>query len=41
VAAALARHGITCTHEEFEGGHMNTPFRYDRSFSVISRALAT
>jgi len=41
IAAGLARAGIAHTHEEFEGGHMNTPWRYDRSFSVISRALAT
>jgi enterochelin esterase family protein len=41
IAAALARLGITHTHEEFDGGHMNTPYRYDRSFAFLSKALAT
>jgi enterochelin esterase family protein len=26
-------------HEEFDGGHMNTAFRYERSFALLSRAL--
>ena len=36
----FAQAGIRCVHEEFEGGHMNTPYRYDRSFEVITKALA-
>jgi S-formylglutathione hydrolase FrmB len=32
---------IAHVHEEFEGGHMNTQYRYDRSFSVITHALAS
>jgi enterochelin esterase family protein len=40
VAAKLKAAGIDHTHEEFEGGHMNTPYRYDRSLSVLTRALA-
>jgi S-formylglutathione hydrolase FrmB len=41
IAAGLARLGIAHTHEEFDGGHMNTPYRYDRSFSFLSKSLAT
>jgi hypothetical protein len=40
VVAKLSQAGIQCVHEEFEGGHMNTPYRYDRSFEVITKALA-
>jgi enterochelin esterase family protein len=40
MVAKLAQAGISCVHEEFEGGHMNTPYRYDRSFELITRALA-
>lgn len=40
VAAKLARHGIACVHEEFEGGHFNTPHRYERSLAVVIAALA-
>jgi enterochelin esterase family protein len=31
--------GIAHVHEEFDGGHMNTQYRYDRSFSVVTHAL--
>jgi enterochelin esterase family protein len=41
VVAKLAQAGIATVHEEFDGGHMNTPYRYDRSFEVLTRALAT
>ena len=41
LAAKLSAAGIAYVHEEFEGGHMNTQFRYDRSFEVLTRALAT
>ena len=27
-------------HEEFDGGHMNVQYRYDRSFVLLCRALA-
>lgn len=37
----LERAGIAHVHEEFEGGHMNVQFRYDRSLELITRALAT
>ncbi len=36
----LRQAGVAHTHEEFDGGHMNTQFRYDRSFSVVTTALA-
>jgi enterochelin esterase family protein len=36
VAARLAAASIPFTHEEFDGGHMNTAFRYDRSFEQIT-----
>jgi enterochelin esterase family protein len=39
LAARLASAAIPYTHEEFDGGHMNTAFRYDRSFDLITRAL--
>src|SRR4051812_28527501 len=41
VVARLAQAQIPYVHEEFEAGHMNTPYRYDRSFEILSRALAT
>jgi enterochelin esterase family protein len=41
IAAKLEAAGVAFVHEEFEGGHMNTQYRYDRSFSVISKALAS
>jgi S-formylglutathione hydrolase FrmB len=40
ISDKLRTAGIAHTHEEFDGGHMNTQYRYDRSFAVISRALA-
>ncbi len=40
IAAKLARSGIACVHEEFEGGHFNTAHRFDRSVEVITKALA-
>jgi enterochelin esterase family protein len=39
IADKLRAAGIGVVHEEFEGGHMNTQHRYDRSFSVITSAL--
>ena len=41
LAARLAQHGVACTHEEFEGGHYNTQYRYERSLAVVTAALAT
>jgi enterochelin esterase family protein len=40
VAGKLAKYGIPYIHEEFEGGHFNTPHRYERSLAVIVAALA-
>jgi enterochelin esterase-like enzyme len=40
LAAGLARAGVSYLHEEFEGGHMNVPYRYARSYEVVTRALA-
>lgn len=31
--------GIAHHHEEFDDGHMNVQYRYDRSFALISEAL--
>jgi enterochelin esterase family protein len=39
VAAKLSQAGLQPVHEEFDGGHMNTPYRYDRSFEVLTKAL--
>jgi enterochelin esterase family protein len=41
LASKLAAHGIACTHEEFDGGHFNTSYRYERSLAVVTAALAT
>lgn len=38
--ARLDGHGIACTHEEFDGGHGNSAYRYERSFAVVTAALA-
>jgi enterochelin esterase family protein len=38
--AKLAAAGISCTHEEFEGGHFNTAHRYECSLAVVTAALA-
>jgi enterochelin esterase family protein len=37
--ARLAAHGIDCVHEEFEGGHFNTAYRYERSFAAVTAVL--
>jgi enterochelin esterase family protein len=39
--AKLAAAGVECTHEEFDGGHFNTAYRYERSMAVVTAALAT
>jgi hypothetical protein len=41
LAARLAHYGVACTHEEFEGGHYNTQYRYERSLAVVTAALAS
>ncbi len=40
LAARLRRLGIRHVHEEFDDGHGNIQYRYDRSFALLSRALA-
>jgi S-formylglutathione hydrolase FrmB len=40
VCSKLAREGIAYVHEEYDAGHMNTSYRYARSYEVLSRALA-
>jgi S-formylglutathione hydrolase FrmB len=40
VAAKLAKYGVACVHEEFEGGHFGTPYRYERSLAVVTGVLA-
>jgi enterochelin esterase family protein len=32
--------GLDPIHEEFNAGHMNIPFRYDRSLPLMTKALA-
>lgn len=39
LAAKLSQSHIPHLHEEFEGGHMSTQFRYDRSLEILTRAL--
>jgi enterochelin esterase family protein len=41
LAARLAHHGVAYTHEEFEGGHYNTQYRYERSLALLTAALAS
>ncbi|MEJ7616386.1 MAG: alpha/beta hydrolase-fold protein [Pyrinomonadaceae bacterium] len=36
----LRRHNVSFTHEEFDDGHFNTTYRYDRSLALISQALS-
>jgi hypothetical protein len=36
----MKKHGIACTHEEFDDGHMNIPFRFERSIPLLVQALA-
>jgi enterochelin esterase family protein len=40
IAARLAQAGIAHTYEEFDGGHFNTPQRWDRMVKFASDALA-
>lgn len=39
-ARELQRLGIAHVFEEFDDGHMNIPYRYDRSLPALARALA-
>lgn len=39
LSAELTKHGISHTHEEFDDGHMNIPYRFERSIPVLVRAL--
>ncbi len=38
--AKARRLGVRPTHEEFDDDHSNIAYRYDRSFAVLSKALA-
>jgi enterochelin esterase family protein len=40
MAARLAQAGIEHTHEEFDGGHFNTPQRWDRVIQFAAAAVA-
>lgn len=40
LAARLRELGIDHIHEEFDDGHMGISYRYDRSLTLLSRALA-
>lgn len=35
----LSEHGIDHVHEEFDGGHFNISFRFERSLELISKAM--
>lgn len=39
LAARLKEHDISFVHEEFDDGHFNISYRYDRSLEHISRAV--
>jgi enterochelin esterase family protein len=40
LTARLHQQKIEHTHEEFEGGHFNTPFRWDRMINFAAKALS-
>lgn len=40
LAARLREHEIAFVHEEFDDGHFNISYRYDRSLEHISKAMA-
>jgi enterochelin esterase family protein len=35
----LRGHGLIVTHEEFDDGHMNIPYRYDHSLPILAEAI--
>ena len=39
--AELKKLGIDHRYEEFDDGHMNVPYRYDRSLPALAKALST
>jgi S-formylglutathione hydrolase FrmB len=39
LASRLGQYEIDFTHEEFDGGHFNISYRYDRSLALISKAV--
>ncbi len=39
LAAKMAQYKLAHTHEEFDGGHFNTSYRYERSFAAVTSAL--
>ncbi|MBA2339459.1 MAG: esterase [Pyrinomonadaceae bacterium] len=39
LSARLRKHNINFIHEEFDDGHMNISYRYNRSLALISEAL--
>jgi S-formylglutathione hydrolase FrmB len=39
LASRLRSLGIAVTHEEFDDGHMNTNYRFDRSLPALARAI--
>jgi enterochelin esterase family protein len=40
LAARLSAIGAPVVHEEFDDGHMNTAYRFDRSLPLLARAIA-
>jgi enterochelin esterase family protein len=39
-ASKLREHGIRHAHEEFDDGHMDVSYRYDRSFPLLAKAIS-
>ena len=39
LASELKKHGIPVVHEEFDDGHMNITYRFDRSIPLLAKAL--
>ena len=39
LVAELCRHGMKPHYDEFEDGHMNIAYRYDRSIPMLVKAI--
>ncbi len=39
LSAELTKHGVAHTYEEFDDGHMNIPYRFERSIPILVQAL--
>jgi len=40
LVSEMKKHGVAVVHEEFDDGHMNVPFRFERSIPLLVQALS-